>query len=112
MGANCQPTFLNIASPAREPPLVAYFLRVDPAFGERVLRELLAERSYPGGRCWTRILGQIAAYYVSSEWQKLAVRALRDPTVIVKPIAVDKLGQIWFWRHRRHLSGKNVPLLA
>ncbi len=83
----------NIASPACAPPLVAYFLRVDPAFGERVLRELLAERSYPGGRCWTIILGQTAAYYVNPEWEKLAVMALRDPTVIVKADAVKALGQ-------------------
>jgi hypothetical protein len=83
----------NIASPACAPALVAYFLRVDPAFGERVLRELLAERSYPGGRCWTIILGQTAAYYVNREWEKLAVTALRDPTVIVKADAVKALGQ-------------------
>jgi hypothetical protein len=83
----------NIASPACEPPLVAYFLRVDPAFGERVLRETLAERSYPGGRCWTGILGRTAEYYVSPEWEKLAVIALRDPTVIVKADAVKALGQ-------------------
>ena len=83
----------NIASPACEPPLVAYFLRADPAWGERVLRELLAERSYPGGRCWMGILGQTASYYVSPEWEKLAVLALQDQTVTVKADAVKALGQ-------------------
>jgi len=83
----------NIASPACEPPLVAYFLRVDPAFGERVLRESLAERSFSGGRCWMGILGRTASYYVSPEWEKTAVMALRDPTVIVKADAVKALAQ-------------------
>jgi hypothetical protein len=83
----------NIASPACEPPLVAYFLRADPAWGERVLRELLAERSYPGGRCWMGILGQTASYYVSPEWEKIAVLALQDQTVAVKADTVKALGQ-------------------
>jgi hypothetical protein len=83
----------NIASPACEPPLVAYFLRVDPAFGERVLRASLAERSYSGGRCWMGILGRTATYYVSPEWEKTAVMALRDSTVIVKADAVKALAQ-------------------
>ncbi len=39
----------NIAAPACEPPLVAYFLRVDPAWGEKVLRQSLAERDYTMG---------------------------------------------------------------
>jgi hypothetical protein len=83
----------NIASPACEQPLVAYFLRADPAWGERVLRELLAERSYPGGRCWMGILGQTASYYVSPEWEKVAVLALQDQTVTVKADAVKALGK-------------------
>ncbi len=83
----------NIASPACEPPLVAYFLRVDPAWGEQVLRESLAERGYPMGRCWMSILGQTASYYVSPGWEKIAIAALQDSTVIVKADAVKALGQ-------------------
>jgi hypothetical protein len=83
----------NIASPACEPPLVAYFLRVDPAWGEQALRESLAERGYPMGRCWMSILGQTAAYYAGPEWEKIAIAALQDPTVIVKADAVKALGQ-------------------
>jgi hypothetical protein len=83
----------NIASPACEPPLVAYFLRVDPAYGQRVLRELLAERSFSGGRCWMGILGRTASYSVNPEWEKTAVMALQDPTVIVKADAVKALAQ-------------------
>jgi hypothetical protein len=83
----------NIASPACEPPLVAYFLRVEPAWGEQVLRESLAERGYPMGRCWVAILGQTASYYVSPEWERVAIQALGDATVAVKSDAVKALGQ-------------------
>jgi hypothetical protein len=93
MRARTSPGVPDLASPACEPPLVAYFLRADPAWGEHVLRDLLAERSYPGGRCWMGILGQTAAYYVSPEWEKIAVLALHDETVIVKADAVRALGQ-------------------
>jgi len=58
-----------------------------------VLREVLAERSYPGGRCWMVILGQTASFYVSPEWEKIAVQALQDPEVKVKADAVKALGQ-------------------
>ena len=83
----------NIAAPACEPPLVAYFLRVDPASGERLLRQSLAERAYPMGRCWITILGQTASYYVGPEWEKVAIEALQDPTVAVKADAAKSLGQ-------------------
>jgi hypothetical protein len=83
----------NIASPACEPPLVAYFLRVDPAWGEQLLRESLAERDYPMGRCRMSILGQTASYYVSPQWEKVAISALRHATVFVKSDAVKALGQ-------------------
>jgi hypothetical protein len=76
-----------------EPPLVAYFLRVDPAWGERILSETLAERSYPMGRCWMSIVGKTASYYVSPEWEKVAIKALQDPAVAVKTDAVGALGR-------------------
>jgi hypothetical protein len=84
---------LNINSPACEPPLVAYFLRVDPTFGERVLRDSLADRSYPMGRCWMSIIGKTASYYVNPEWEKTAIMALQDPVVVVKSDAATSLGQ-------------------
>lgn len=82
----------NIASPACEPPLVAYFLRVDPAWGEQVLRESLTDRAYPMGRCWISIIGDTAQYHVSPEWEKVAVGALQDGSVYVKSGAVKALG--------------------
>jgi hypothetical protein len=93
MRARTSANVSNIASPACEPPLVAYFLRVDPAWGEHVLRESLAERSYPMGRCWMSIVGKTASYYVSPEWEKVAIMALQDPAEAVKADAVKALGQ-------------------
>jgi hypothetical protein len=83
----------NIAAPACEPPLVAYFLRVDPAWGEKVLRESLAERGYTMGRCWLGIIGQTAVYYSGPVWERVAIDALQDPAVPVKIDAVESLAQ-------------------
>jgi len=93
MRARTSATGPNIASPACEPPLVAYYLRVNPVWGERVLRELVAERSYPMGRCWMSILGQTASYYVSPEWERIAILALEDAAVAVKADAIKALGE-------------------
>jgi len=83
----------NIAAPACEPPLVAYFLRVDPAWGERVLRRSLAERGYTMGRCWLGIIGQTAVYDSGPAWERVAVDALQDPAVPVKIDAVKSLAK-------------------
>jgi hypothetical protein len=83
----------NIAAPACEPPLVAYFLRVDPAWGEKVLRQALAERGYTMGRCWLGIIGQTAVYYSGPVWERVALDALEDPAVPVKIDAVKSLAQ-------------------
>ncbi|HWE51711.1 MAG TPA: hypothetical protein VG273_18095 [Bryobacteraceae bacterium] len=83
----------QVASPACDPPLVAYFLRADPAWGDKVLHQLLAERSFPYGRCWMGILGQTASYYVNPEWERTAIGALQDPSVVVKSDAVKALSK-------------------
>jgi hypothetical protein len=83
----------NIAAPACEPPLVAYFLRVDPAWGEEVLRRSLAERGYTMGRCWVGIIGQTAVYDAGPVWEKVAIDALRDSAVPVKIDAVRALAR-------------------
>ncbi len=75
------------------PALIAYYLRVDPAWGERVLRQTLGERSNPNGP-WLRVIGQTAEYYVSPEWEKVAIEALADPTAVeVRADAVRALGE-------------------
>jgi hypothetical protein len=83
----------NIAAPACEPPLVAYFLRVEPVSGEKLLRQGLAERSYTMGRCWLNIVSQTAVYYSGPVWEKVAIDALGDGAVPVKADAVRALGK-------------------
>ena len=83
----------RIASPACEPPLYAYFLRVDPPYGEKLLRQVMADRDSEFGRCWMTALGRTAPYYVSSEWERVAIDGLMDKTVLVKIDAVKALGK-------------------
>jgi hypothetical protein len=83
----------DIASPACEPGLIAYFLRVAPEFGEQELTRSLLERSYPMGRCWMSIVGKTASYYTSPEWERVAIAALQDKTVVVKADAVQALAK-------------------
>ncbi|MEP6715686.1 MAG: hypothetical protein ABJC09_08925 [Terriglobia bacterium] len=83
----------NIAAPACEPPLVAYFLRVDSAWGEKVLRQSLAERNYTMGRCWVGIIGQTAVYDSGPVWEKVAIDALEDNAVPVKIDAIKSLAR-------------------
>lgn len=83
----------DVRSPACEPALIAYYLRVDPAWGEQVLRQTLGERSFPNGRCWLNVIGNTATYYVSPEWERVAIEALADPTTVeVRSDAVKALG--------------------
>lgn len=79
--------------PACEPPLLAYFLRVAPAYGEQLLRQIVAERRPDATWCWAVILGETARYYVSPEWEKVAVDALQDPSVQIKIDAAQALGR-------------------
>jgi hypothetical protein len=86
----------EVSSRACDPPLMAYFLRTDPVWGERALRDVLADQSYPLGRCWMGVLGQTANYFYSSvspEWEKIAAAALMDSPVVVKGDAVKALSQ-------------------
>ena len=77
-----------------QPALIAYYLRVDPAWGERVLRELLNDRAaYPRGGCWMGIVGKTAPYQAGPAWEKVAIEALADQVVAVKSDAVKALGE-------------------
>jgi hypothetical protein len=73
--------------------LIAYYLRVDPAWGQRVLRQVLSEREDAPGGCWLQILGKTAQYYAGPEWEKVATEALADPVVVLKWDAVRALGE-------------------
>jgi hypothetical protein len=71
-----------------ESALIGYFLRVDPAYGEVRLREALIVPL-----CSVRILAQTAHYYAGPVWEKLAIEALRDPSVEVKRSTASALGK-------------------
>lgn len=83
----------RLATPACEPPLYAYFLRTDPPYGEKRLRDAMAERSFEMGHCWMTAIGQTAGYYVNPRWESVALDGLNDSTVAVKIDAVKALGQ-------------------
>jgi hypothetical protein len=83
----------RLATPACSPPLYAYFLRTDPPYGEKLLRGVMAERSFEMGRCWMRAIGETARYFVNPRWESVALDGLNDSTVQVKIDAVKALGQ-------------------
>ena len=73
--------------------LYAYFLRTDPAYGESLLRGVMAERSFEMGHCWMRAIGETAHYFVNTRWENVALDGLNDSTVVVKIDAVKALGK-------------------
>jgi HEAT repeat protein len=92
--ARRSPSQFDIASSLCQPALIGYYLRVDPAWGERVLRSVLNDRSAnPRGGCWAGIVGETAQYQAGPAWEKVAIEALTDPVVPVKSDAVKALGQ-------------------
>ena len=92
--ARRSPGQFDIASSLCQPALIGYYLRVDAAWGERVLRDALNDRAaYPRGGCWAGILGRTARYNAGPAWEKVANEALADPLVVVKSDAVKALGE-------------------
>jgi hypothetical protein len=76
-----------------QPALIGYYLRVDPAWGERVLRAVLNDRRSSYGGCWMGILGRTAKYEAGPAWERVAIETLADPVVAVKSDAVKALGE-------------------
>jgi hypothetical protein len=92
--ARRRPDQFDIASSVCQPALIGYYLRVDPAWGEQVLRGALNDRSaYPRGGCWMGIVGRTAKYQAGPAWEKVAIEALADSVVAVKSDAVKALGE-------------------
>lgn len=83
----------SLAAPACEPALIAYFLRVDPAYGEAKLRKAVAERWAEVSNCYMMIIPQTARLYGGPQWEKVAMEALEDPVVGVKMYAAKALGE-------------------
>ncbi len=74
-------------------PLLAYFLRVNPEFGEEQVRQALAARSESHSRCYTRLLGDVARFHVSPRLIELAARHLEDESPEVAADAATVLGK-------------------
>jgi hypothetical protein len=94
MRAQKRPDQPNVPLSLCMPALVGYYLRVDPAWGERVLRGVLNDRTASYGGCWAGIIGRTAKYQAGPAWEKVAIEALVDPaSVAVKQDAVKALGE-------------------
>ena len=87
------PPVHSLSAPAVEPPLIAYFLRVAPAFGEAKLRQALAERWAEAGLAYRWVLGAVGRLYRCPEWEQVAIETLADPLVTVKMDAASALGR-------------------
>lgn len=58
--------------------LLAYFLRVDPPYGIRMIKRALAARKQTG--CYQSVLVLIAAVHMTPALEKLAIATLHDPS--------------------------------
>jgi hypothetical protein len=71
-------------------PLVFYFLKFDPAFGEKELR-----KAFAGGRCYdiASAFESLGPYAMSPALEKLAIEHLMSPVVPIKRGAAEVLGR-------------------
>ncbi len=84
----------DVAPDSCQPALIGYFLRVDPAWGERALRGVLNDReAFPRSECWTGIVGKTAKYNAGPAWEKVAIEALADTVAGVFADPVEALGE-------------------
>jgi hypothetical protein len=60
-------------------PVIAYCLRVDPAFGAAELGKALSSTRLANKDCRSRMLGTVAGLYACPELEALAVHYLEDP---------------------------------
>jgi len=73
--------------------LLAYLLRVDPAFGGEQLNKALAARGKDFTRCYASALGSVAKLHMSTEVEEAATAALEDEDPEVVSQAADVLGR-------------------
>ena len=75
-------------------PLVYYFLRYDPKFGETELRRSLSlASSYPACYDMGFQFQQLGEYAMSPALERLAIEYLKDPAVPIKKGAAEVLGK-------------------
>jgi hypothetical protein len=75
-------------------PVIAYFLRVDPAFGTQMLEPALSIAGRARRGCYiSGMLGLVAQFYACPELEAVAIRHLDDPEPAVVLDAVATLGK-------------------
>jgi hypothetical protein len=74
-------------------PIIAYYLRADPAFGAEKLEQALSPAVRPKHGCYSNVLGSVARFYACSELEGVAIRHLDDPEPAVVLNAVETLGK-------------------
>jgi hypothetical protein len=75
-------------------PVIAYFLRADPAFGTQMLEPALSIAGWARRGCYiSGMLGLVAQFYASPELEAVAIRHLDDPEPAVVLDAVQTLGK-------------------
>lgn len=70
--------------------LLAYWLRVEPAYGAGLVEKALASRKET--RCYNSLLTAVAALHVSRELERVAVASLDDPDSALASDAAGMLG--------------------
>lgn len=73
--------------------LLAYFLRVSPAFGAEKVRLALSKRGEGYSRCYTLLTSWLANWQMTTELKEIALAALNDPDPEVVADAAKALGE-------------------
>jgi hypothetical protein len=74
-------------------PVIAYCLRVDPAFGAAELEKVLSPELRAQMTCRGQVLGSVAALYACPELEAAAIHHLDDPDPEVVRNSVETLGK-------------------
>jgi hypothetical protein len=72
-------------------PVIAYFLRVDPAYGAAELDQAMSPSSRVHAGCSTSLLWSLAQHYTGPELESAAIRRLDDPDPEAVADAVETL---------------------
>ena len=73
--------------------LLAYFLRVEPAYGQEQVRTCLAARGKNYSRCWASLLQDVSQRIWTPELETVCIEALLDPEAEVVQSAAAALAE-------------------
>jgi DNA-binding GntR family transcriptional regulator len=75
-----------------QPELMAYFVRVDPAFADRLLQSQISDMHAPAPPCTTQYFARTAPLAMHPVFEKYIAAYLNHGTVMVKMLATRALG--------------------